>query len=81
MLGAFHGQPVKEGVYAPPWGDAQRLEYTIAFANMLGLLGSGFEEGSAEVERFARLGVVAAMQPYHAIDDGRWAERRIGEGE
>lgn len=35
--------------------------------------------GSADVERFARLGVVAAMQPYHAIDDGRWAERRIGE--
>jgi predicted amidohydrolase YtcJ len=33
---------------------------------------------AADVERFARLGVVAAMQPYHAIDDGRWAERRIG---
>jgi hypothetical protein len=28
--------------------------------------------------RFASLGVVAAVQPYHAIDDGRWAERRIG---
>ena len=28
--------------------------------------------------RFARLGVVASMQPYHAIDDGRWAEKRIG---
>jgi predicted amidohydrolase YtcJ len=27
---------------------------------------------------FARLGVVASMQPYHAIDDGRWAEKRIG---
>ena len=23
--------------------------------------------------RFARLGVIASMQPYHAIDDGRWA--------
>ena len=33
----------------------------------------------ADVDRFARLGVVAAMQPYHALDDGRWAERRIGE--
>jgi len=31
-----------------------------------------------DVARFAELGVVAAMQPYHAIDDGRWAERRIG---
>jgi predicted amidohydrolase YtcJ len=28
--------------------------------------------------RFARLGVIAAVQPYHAIDDGRWADKRIG---
>ncbi len=28
--------------------------------------------------RFARLGVIASTQPYHAIDDGRWAEKRIG---
>ena len=28
--------------------------------------------------RFAKLGVIASMQPYHAIDDGRWAERAIG---
>lgn len=28
--------------------------------------------------RFAKLGVIASMQPYHAIDDGRWAERVIG---
>jgi predicted amidohydrolase YtcJ len=28
--------------------------------------------------RFARLGVIASVQPYHAIDDGRWAESRIG---
>jgi len=30
------------------------------------------------VPRFAELGVIASMQPYHAIDDGRWAERVIG---
>jgi len=29
-------------------------------------------------ERIREMGVVAAMQPYHAIDDGRWAEKRIG---
>ncbi len=29
--------------------------------------------------RFAELGVVPSMQPYHAIDDGRWAENRIGD--
>jgi len=28
--------------------------------------------------RFASLGVTASVQPYHAIDDGRWAEKRIG---
>lgn len=28
--------------------------------------------------RYARLGVIASVQPYHAIDDGQWAEKRIG---
>jgi predicted amidohydrolase YtcJ len=28
--------------------------------------------------RFKELGVIPSMQPYHAIDDGRWAEGRIG---
>jgi hypothetical protein len=28
--------------------------------------------------RFAKQDVIASVQPYHAIDDGRWAERRIG---
>jgi predicted amidohydrolase YtcJ len=31
-----------------------------------------------DIPRFAREKVIASMQPYHAIDDGRWAERRIG---
>jgi predicted amidohydrolase YtcJ len=31
-----------------------------------------------DFDRFARLGVIASVQPYHAIDDGRWAEGRIG---
>lgn len=29
--------------------------------------------------RFKQLGVFASMQPYHIIDDGRWAEGRIGK--
>jgi predicted amidohydrolase YtcJ len=32
-----------------------------------------------DFRRFAALGVIASMQPYHAIDDGRWAEGRIGK--
>jgi len=31
-----------------------------------------------DAARFAQLGVVASMQPYHAIDDGRWAEKELG---
>jgi hypothetical protein len=32
----------------------------------------------ADYPRFHQLGVIASMQPYHAVDDGRWAEGRIG---
>jgi predicted amidohydrolase YtcJ len=31
-----------------------------------------------DIPRFGRDKVIASMQPYHAIDDGRWAEKRIG---
>lgn len=31
-----------------------------------------------DIASFGRLGVIASMQPYHAIDDGRWVEQRIG---
>jgi predicted amidohydrolase YtcJ len=33
---------------------------------------------SEEIRRFGPERVIASMQPYHAIDDGRWAENRIG---
>jgi predicted amidohydrolase YtcJ len=32
----------------------------------------------SDIKRFGQLGVIASVQPYHAIDDGPWAERRIG---
>jgi predicted amidohydrolase YtcJ len=31
-----------------------------------------------DLVRFGQLGVIASVQPYHAIDDGRWVEKRIG---
>ena len=34
---------------------------------------------ASDIPRFGKLGVIAAMQPYHLIDDGRWAEKRIGK--
>lgn len=32
-----------------------------------------------DIIRFADLGIIASAQPYHAIDDGVWAEKRIGQ--
>jgi predicted amidohydrolase YtcJ len=31
-----------------------------------------------DYSRFASAGVIASMQPYHVVDDGRWAEGRLG---
>ncbi len=31
-----------------------------------------------DFERFSKLNVIASVQPYHIIDDGRWAEQAIG---
>jgi len=31
-----------------------------------------------DFQRFSQLKVIASVQPYHAIDDGQWAEKRIG---
>lgn len=31
-----------------------------------------------DIKRFGRDRIIASMQPYHCIDDGRWAEKRIG---
>jgi predicted amidohydrolase YtcJ len=32
-----------------------------------------------DIKRFAELGVIASVQPYHLFDDGPWAERKIGK--
>ena len=31
-----------------------------------------------DIYRFTEIGVIASVQPYHCIDDGVWAEKRIG---
>ena len=31
-----------------------------------------------DIARFAKLGVIASMQPLHKADDGRWAEKALG---
>jgi len=32
----------------------------------------------ADIVRFGKLGLIASVQPYHLIDDGRWAQSKIG---
>lgn len=34
---------------------------------------------SDDIPRFGAMGIIPSMQPYHAIDDGRWAEKYIGD--
>ncbi len=31
-----------------------------------------------DLPRYAELGVIASMQPFHCYDDGKWAQKRIG---
>jgi len=49
----------------PPWDRRFRIEHAQHVR---------FED----IKRFQKLGVIASVQPYHAIDDGVWAEKRIG---
>ncbi len=49
----------------PPWDRRFRIEH-------------GQHVRREDLPRFARLGVVVSGQPYHAIDDGVWAESRVG---
>jgi hypothetical protein len=49
----------------PPWDRRWRIEHAQHIA-------------PKDLDRFRDLGVIASMQPYHAIDDGRWAEKKIG---
>lgn len=33
---------------------------------------------ASDIPRFSKLHVIASVQPFHPIDDGRWADKRIG---
>ncbi len=35
VYGDFHGEPLKEEVYRPPWSDPARTSYTLGFAELL----------------------------------------------
>jgi predicted amidohydrolase YtcJ len=50
--------------------DASRLRFRIEHSQHI---------APASIPKFAAQGVIASMQPFHAIDDGRWAEKRLGK--
>lgn len=56
---------------APTPAAARERRWRIIHAQVL--------SGPEVAERMARLGIIAEVQPYHAIDDMRWMEERIGE--
>jgi hypothetical protein len=62
---ALYEEIVKRNGSGPPQGRRWRIEHVQHLR-------------ASDYDTFARLGVIASMQPYHAIDDGRWAEKRIG---
>jgi hypothetical protein len=49
----------------PPWDRRFRIEHAQHVR-------------PADIDRFRKLGVIVSAQPFHCIDDGVWAERRIG---
>ena len=53
------------GAENPAWDRRWRIEHAQHMARK-------------DFARMAEMGVVASVQPFHAIDDGRWAERKIG---
>jgi predicted amidohydrolase YtcJ len=66
LLDIFERLPVDEGAATPGSSAARcRIEHAQHIH-------------PADIGRFGPLGVIASMQPYHAADDGRWAEKRIG---
>ena len=60
---------VFEAAAAENGGDIAERRFRVEHAQHL---------SAGAASRFGALGVIPSMQPYHAIDDGRWAGKRIG---
>ncbi|MEZ0229101.1 MAG: amidohydrolase, partial [Planctomycetota bacterium] len=56
-------------VYEEVLGDRKDLRWRVEHAQLV---------DPADFHRFAKLGVIASMQPTHATSDMRWAENRLG---
>jgi hypothetical protein len=63
----------RDGYYSPIHRDFERWKnprHRIEHAQVV---------NPSDFKRFAELGIIASMQPSHAISDKRWAESRLGE--
>ena len=63
----------------PPRVRVPGTDATIPVDNRWRVIHAQVIRGPEVAERMAELGVIAEVQPYHAIDDMRWMEERIGE--
>jgi len=59
---------LESGIAAQP--EARALRHRIEHAQVL---------DPADVPRFAKLGIIASMEPPHAVEDKGWAQDRIGQ--
>ncbi len=61
--GPFHGEPVKENVYAPDWSTSERLVYTNQVAELLGKL----MQGNSVADNFGSISTVpGSFKPWVA---------------
>lgn len=56
-----------------------KVSFSDAFFNLRHRIEHAQVVNPSDFKRFAELGIIASMQPTHAISDKRWAESRLGE--
>lgn len=67
-FGAFHGERVKAGVFAPDWRDPRRADYTLRLADILqALLPSGMDGGISTVPLSFRAWLQAGAGDWDAM--------------
>ena len=74
------GNPVSTSTPTPfPTPDTPKDENTVAFDKRRHRIEHSQVVAPSDFKRYATLGVIASMQPSHAISDKRWAGDRLGE--
>ncbi len=75
-----NGKPIPRPNPTPfPTPDMPKDENTVSFDKRRHRIEHAQVVNPNDFKRFAQLGIIASMQPTHAISDKRWAESRLGE--